>query len=112
ISEFTYEKVKDEFFCMELDSVKVKGKKKPVRIYCLAGCKDLHGIQGEVVNEFNQAIALYKQRNWDEAIHIFENITAMDPNLYAAQTYIERCLELKKNPPPADWDGVYVFTTK
>jgi adenylate cyclase len=112
ISEFTYEHVKDEFTCMELDSVRVKGKTKPVKIYNLAGDKDLPGIQGEVVNQFNRAIALYKQSNWDEAIHIFENITAMDPDLYAAQSYIERCYELKKNPPPADWDGVYVFTTK
>jgi adenylate cyclase len=33
ISEFTYDIVKDSFVCRELDSVKVKGKKKPVRIY-------------------------------------------------------------------------------
>jgi adenylate cyclase len=54
----------------------------------------------------------YKRRKWDEAIHIFENITAMDPDLYAAHVYIERCFDLKKNPPPADWDGVYTMTTK
>ena len=112
ISEFTYEKVKDEFLCMELDSVRVKGKKKPVKIYCLAGCKVIHGERGAIVNQFNQAIALYKQRDWEKAMHAFENIAAMEPNLYAAQNYVERCLELKKNPPPADWDGVYVFKTK
>ncbi|HUU39990.1 MAG TPA: CHASE2 domain-containing protein, partial [Desulfatiglandales bacterium] len=112
ISEFTYEKVKDEFICMELDSVKVKGKKKPVKIYCLAGYKDLASAQYEVIDRFNQAIALYKAKDWEKALHAFENISAMDPNLYASQTYIERCHELKKNPPPADWDGVYIFKTK
>ena len=33
ISEYTYNDVKDVFFCRELDSVIVKGKKLPVKIY-------------------------------------------------------------------------------
>jgi adenylate cyclase len=33
ISEFTYERVKDKFVCRELDTIKVKGKKKPVTIF-------------------------------------------------------------------------------
>jgi adenylate cyclase len=112
ISEFTFERVKDEFVCMELDSVRVKGKTQPVKIYNLIGDEDLPGIQEAVLDQFNQAVTLYKKRKWDEAIHVFENITAMDPNLYAAQVYIERCLDLKKNPPSTDWDGVYEMTTK
>ncbi len=47
ISEFTYEKVKDNFFCREVDEIKVKGKHKPVKIYELLGeIKELkeHGI--------------------------------------------------------------------
>jgi len=112
ISEFTFESVKNDFTCMELDAVRVKGKKRPVKIYSLVGYKDLPGIQEEVINQFNQGVMFYKRRKWDNAIHIFENITAMDPNLYAAQVYIDRCFDLKKNPPPADWDGVYTMTTK
>jgi len=112
ISEFTFEIVKNEFLCMELDSVRVKGKKQPVKIYRLAGYKDQPDTQEEIVNQFNQAINLYKKRKWDKAIHIFENITAMDPDLYAAEVYIERCLDLKNNPPPTGWDGIYVMTTK
>ena len=33
ISEFTYGLVKDFFLCRELDTIRVKGKRKPVRIY-------------------------------------------------------------------------------
>ena len=112
ISEFTFERVKNEFTCMELDAVRVKGKKRPVKIYSLVGYQDLPGIQEEVIKQFNQGVMFYKRRKWDKAIHIFENITAMDPNLYAAQVYIDRCFDLKKNPPPANWDGVYTMTTK
>jgi len=112
ISEFTFERVKNELVCMELDSVRVKGKSQPVKIYNLVGYKDLPDIQETIVNQFNQAVSLYKEKKWDEAIHVFENITVMDPDLYAAQVYIERCLDLKKNPPSTDWDGVYEMTTK
>ncbi|MDC7241386.1 MAG: CHASE2 domain-containing protein [Spirochaetales bacterium] len=41
ISETTYEKVKDRgAVCRELDDIRVKGKKKPVRIYELVGFED------------------------------------------------------------------------
>ncbi|AGH95306.1 adenylate/guanylate cyclase domain-containing protein [Pseudobdellovibrio exovorus] len=39
ISEFTYEIVKDNFNCKELDTVNVKGKKEPVKIYELLSTK-------------------------------------------------------------------------
>jgi len=112
ISEYTYEKVKGEFLCMELDSVRVKGKREPVKIYSLLGFKDLPETQHQTVTLFNRGIALYKAQQWEKAIHVFEEIQVTEPNLYAAQAYIERCLDLKKNPPPPEWDGVYVMTTK
>ncbi|MFB0520639.1 MAG: adenylate/guanylate cyclase domain-containing protein [Desulfatiglandales bacterium] len=112
IGEDTFERVKNEFVCMELDSVRVKGKTQPVKIYGLVGYKDLPENQKLISNQFTQAVNKYKKRKWDEAIHIFQDITIKDPNLYAAQVYIERCLDLKKNPPPTDWDGVYEMTTK
>jgi adenylate cyclase len=112
ISEYTYEKVKGEFLCMELDSVRVKGKRKPVKIYNLLGFNDLPETQHQTVTRFNRGITLYKAQQWDDAIHVFEDIQAIYPHFYAAQVYIERCCDLKKNPPPPEWDGVYVMSTK
>jgi adenylate cyclase len=112
IAESTYAHVKDEFVCMELDSVRVKGKKRPVKIYSLVGYKDSPEIQVETVDQFNLGVNAYKEKQWDEAIRIFETIAAREPSLYAAQVYIERCLSFKKDPPSADWDGVYVMATK
>jgi len=112
ISEYTYEKVKGEFLCMELDSVRVQGKREPVKIYSLLGFNDLPKTQHQTAARFNRGITLYKAQQWDDAIHVFEEIQAVEPNLYAAQVYIERCLDLKKNPLPPEWDGVYVMTTK
>ena len=33
ISEYTYAVIKDQFICRELDTIKVKGKSKPVQIF-------------------------------------------------------------------------------
>ena len=70
--------MKDKFLCTELDSVRVKGKTQPVKIYNLVGYKGLPA----------------------------------DPNLYVDHVSIERCLDLKKNPLPAGWDGIYEMTAK
>ncbi|MBN2323068.1 MAG: adenylate/guanylate cyclase domain-containing protein [Spirochaetes bacterium] len=40
ISEHTYEKIKDLFMVRELDNIRVKGKKKPVKIFELLDLKD------------------------------------------------------------------------
>ncbi len=112
ISESTYEQVQDEFVCMELDSVRVKGKKQPVHIFELVSRKELLARDMEAIARFHEGLHLYKEQQWDRAIETFENVNAMDQTLYAARLYIERCNELKAAPPGADWDGVFTMTTK
>jgi adenylate cyclase len=112
ISETTYERVKEEFVCMELDSVRVKGKKLPVGIFELVSRKELPARDMEAIARFHEGIRLYKEQKWDRAIETFEAVDAMDQTLYAARLYIQRCNELKADPPGPGWDGVYTMTTK
>ena len=112
ISETTYERVKDEFICMELDSVRVKGKKLPVRIFELVSRKELPARDMEAIARFHEGLRLYKEQKWDRAIETFEGVNAMDQTLYAARLYIQRCNELKADPPGPGWDGVFTMTTK
>ncbi len=112
ISEFTYERVKDEFVCMEVDSVRVKGKTLPVRIYQLFAHREVPEVVGQAISYFYNGLQLYKQQKWDEAIKIFEVVRDLHKNMYVAQIYIERCLDLKISPPPPDWDGCFTMTTK
>ena len=112
ISESTFERVKDEFYCMELDSVRVKGKTLPVRIFQLLGERGVYTINQEAINYFHRGLQLYKEQKWDKAIEVFHTVTAMVKDIYAAELYIKRCLDLKSNPPPPGWDGVFTMTTK
>ena len=112
ISEFTYEWVKDEFVCMEVDSVRVKGKTLPVRIYQLLAHRRVPDVVAQAISYFHEGLALYKARKWDDAMRTFELAADLNPDLYAARIYIDRCRDLKENPPPEDWDGSYTMKTK
>ncbi len=112
ISEFTYEKVKDDFLCMEIDSVRVKGKSKPVRIYQLMGRKDAPAQQTETIRYFHQGLQFYKEQKWERAMEAFKTASDMDKGLYAAQLYLERIASLKSNPPSPDWDGSFTMKDK
>ena len=112
ISEFTYAIVKDELYCRELDAVRVKGKKLPVKIYeLLCERKDAEQCR-PFVELFETGIAKYKQALWDEAIAAFQKVFEAKPDDPPAKLYITRCQELKENPPPQPWDGVFTMTRK
>jgi adenylate cyclase len=113
ISEYTYIRIKDRFICRELDSVKVKGKYQPVKIYELlaeGNSSDAAGPYG-YIKFFNEGLTKYKLGYWNEAVESFQKVLAMHPSDHPSKLYIARCMELQDNPPEA-WDGIYVMTKK
>ena len=112
ISEYTYAAIKDALFCRELDSVRVKGKKLPVKIYELL-CEKKDAEKWEkAVSLFEEGLSKYKQGLWDEAMATFRKVLEVRPGDAASKLYIARCEELKKNPPGGAWDGVFIMTRK
>ncbi|NTW07395.1 MAG: CHASE2 domain-containing protein, partial [Syntrophaceae bacterium] len=112
ISEFTYNAVRDVMCCRELDRVRVKGKKLPVKIYELLGEKKDEDKFSEFISSFEEGLALYRASKWDEAIAAFQKTLSIKPEDAACILYIERCKNLKENPPPSPWDGVFTMTKK
>ncbi len=112
ISEYTYAAIKDDIFCRELDSVRVKGKKLPVNIYELLGEKKDAEKWGKTFSLFEEGLSKYKQGLWDEAIAAFRKVIEVRQDDAPAKLYIDRCEELKKNPPEGPWDGVFTMTRK
>lgn len=115
IAEQTYQQVKDEFFCRQLDLLVVKGKTKPVRVYELMGDKlsaDNSGTMDKVIGTYQQAMKYYYSRDWDKAIQRFNSVMELKPNDGPSQIYIGRCKKFKKKPPEKDWNGVFQLTTK
>jgi adenylate cyclase len=113
LGEMTYEQIKNLFYCRELDSVAVKGKAKPAKIYELLGRDGQVPHQSlQMARAFNRGLSAYKKRQWDKARRIFSAILAEYPDDTPSRLYIERVAELEINPPPDDWNGVFVMKTK
>lgn len=66
----------------------------------------------ELLKFYNLGLTAYKQRKWDEAIRSFEQALKVDPMDGPADLYLNRSKKFKQEPPAADWDGVFVMTTK
>lgn len=97
---------------MKIDDVRVKGKETPVAIYEPLGLKEsLDEATRQTAADFEAAYAAYQQQDWDAAEVKLAALKARTPRpLY--DIYLERIAHFRNEPPPADWDGVFVYTTK
>ncbi|MDH4261691.1 MAG: tetratricopeptide repeat protein [Spirochaetia bacterium] len=65
-----------------------------------------------VLNFYNEGLALYKQRKWNEALAKFKKAIEVKADDGPSKLYIQRCEHFIETPPAADWDGVFTMTTK
>jgi adenylate cyclase len=112
ISQYTRNLVQEDgFLVRELDSVRVKGKKDPVNIYELIDYGTPEPLLLDVVRTFERGLAAYKNRQWIEAEELFRAALKLHED-GPSKLYLSRCEEYALNPPPEDWDGVFVMKTK
>ncbi len=107
-SERIVTNVGEEFEFRLLDWVAVKGKSEAIKIYELLGEKGAGTARADVVVAYEEAFAAYIARDFSKAITILEHHDGDEPS----QVLCERCRTLLREPPPADWHGVYVSTSK
>lgn len=113
ISEETRKDVGERFLCRELDRVRVKGKQIPIRIYeVLARSHQVQEAQRTFVQQWNEALALFHQQQWQTAYERFSTLLQERGEDKSCRLYLERCQHYEQNPPPSEWDGVTTFTRK
>ncbi|MBF0458316.1 MAG: adenylate/guanylate cyclase domain-containing protein [Nitrospirae bacterium] len=62
---------------------------------------------------FGEALKLYWERRWDEAIEVFvKKVLQYAPNDAPARSFINRIESYKENPPPEHWQGEFIQTKK
>ena len=66
----------------------------------------------QVIEFFNQGRKLYKLMKFAEARDYFQKVLEIKPDDGPAKVYVDRCGIYIENPPPANWDGVFVMKTK
>ena len=113
VSEFTYNKVKNEFKFRLLDKVAAKGKKQGVFIYELLGSAATEpGLKLEQYNqEFFAAFSHYESGDWQVAMNLFNSLGKKHPEDKVVKMFIERCLIFSAKPP-VNWNGVWIMTEK
>jgi adenylate cyclase len=112
VPKFTYEDIKQEFILRQLDLIRVKGKKVPIKIYELMGRKDAGDKMREVAGLFEAGLQAYMRRDWDAAEANFRKTLAIAPGDGPSTVFLNRVKNMRETELPEDWDGVCVMKTK
>ena len=102
------------FESRELDLVSVKGRAAPIAIHEL-----FQDLEGEALDRarrlaetFAPALALYRRREWADAIAGFLACLELVPGDVAAAVLLKRSDQFRNNPPTDDWDGSFIMDRK
>ncbi|MGL5955551.1 MAG: adenylate/guanylate cyclase domain-containing protein [Brevinema sp.] len=110
ISEFTKTALIDfsPYIFINVDTVRVKGKKNPVVIYAPKLKLSMTQKEEAFYTQYHEAQYYYYQGDFEQALVLFK---ALPPMHYLAQLYRERCEYLMINPPE-HWEGVETWEKK
>jgi adenylate cyclase len=105
----------DDFLVRRLGLIVLKGKSTPTVVYeVLAEKSDLDHAKmtPETVARYEEAFDHFLARRFDQAEAGFLACEKEDPDDHCVKTYLAASREFSITPPPADWDGRIVMTTK
>ncbi len=117
IGSRTAERAKEKFATMEIDLIKVKGKKEPEAVFAVLGraeiqqdprCRELRGLNAEM-------LVIFRKQKWDDALALIERCRGVANGFDLDgfyDMYSERIATYRADPPPPNWDGVYEAETK
>ncbi|MGB0411723.1 MAG: CHASE2 domain-containing protein [Pikeienuella sp.] len=110
--------VEHNFALLQIDSVAVKGRTQPETIWTVVGERDVISDPRyqELRKLVDAGIKAYTSQQWDEAEAAYRaaaeiKMDALDP-AGLRDVFLERIAEYRADPPPKDWDGVYIATSK
>ncbi len=97
---------------LEIDTVRVKGREKPERIWTILGGSDLTTDPAfqSFTDRFSAALSAYRQQDWAAAKDQFGAIAdAAAPYglVEVIERFVERSTHFGWAPPAPDWDGVW-----
>ncbi len=108
----TYAMARDAVVARELDLVRVMGKREPVQIHELLALRPAPPALAAFLEAFAGGLSAYKAQRWDEAAARFCEADALRGGDPPSRKYLERCEAMRREPPGAEWDGVFELKTK
>jgi adenylate cyclase len=109
--------LRDKFAVLELDCITVKGKTEPESVYTVLGRADVAGSDrfGQLHHDVDEMLAQFRQRDFAGAASTIARCRKISNGFgldYLLNLYDERIRTFAKDPPPADWNGVFVLDSK
>lgn len=108
IGEATFEEARDAIEVREVDLMRVRGRRHPVRVF------ELLGMKGEIDEEtralaqgFEEALVAYRQRDFARALSLLDPLRVKCPSDALCALYLARCQAYLDAPPGDEWDGVW-----
>ena len=103
----------DCYTFMVLDRVQVKGRSEPVTLYQPLGrTEKLEAREIALAERFNGAMGAFQKKDWDDLQSRLDSLERDGFNPRLIELYRERVDVYLETPPPVEWDGVFVHTSK
>jgi adenylate cyclase len=113
VCESTWERARQKLEGREVDVIRVVGKESPVRVFEVLGERGAVAPEKlEMRDQFEAALAAYRDRRYTEARALFGQALERAPGDLCSQAFIRRVDELDRNPMSSDWDGVWQHASK
>ena len=113
ISDTTAAKISGQILTRPVDKVAVKGKLIAILIH------EVIALGQSETPELRKMIELttlgfehYLTQRFQQAMDCYQQILAINKEDHLALYYIKRCVAYLEFPPPSDWDGSYISTSK
>ncbi|MFC1608301.1 CHASE2 domain-containing protein [Candidatus Latescibacterota bacterium] len=113
-SEATRQMIEHVMITRELDLLQVKGKTEGVLVHEVMCLKSdgLSDTKKEALEIYHQGLSAYKEMRWQDSIDLFAKALDVEPDDGPSSVYLDRCRLYLDDPPPDDWDGIFVMRTK
>jgi class 3 adenylate cyclase/CheY-like chemotaxis protein len=131
VSEYVFDRTKDNFLFRKIDNVRVKGKEKPAGIHAVySGFEGTDSgklrsgetadipivpsllINRETLVNYNKGMRVFNLREWKLAKEYFTKALETSKNDFLSQLYLERSTEFAHTPPQENWDGIITLSKK
>jgi adenylate cyclase len=112
VGEATRRLAKD-FMFREVDRIRVKGKDRVVTVFePLGPMAVLAPERQEELRLWTQTLRAYRAAQWDQADVNLINLQRANPQIALYRAFSDIVADKRRNPPPADWDGITAFAEK